>query len=242
MPTDPKWRVIAKRSRQPIATVMAVFTFVMVNASANADERGRTHNLFYDDIAAALDIETVDVDAILDAMQGKVLEGEYLTGWEKRQPKREDNSAERAKLWRERKRTQENAEKRPDKDTDTDKEDRERGAPPSGDAAPPDPEDVGEQEAKPPAKRKAERGERLRAFLERQGENETAQAWGEWALKEGLSPSEINHEMQKFCDYWHAIPGQKGVKLDWLATWRLWVRRVLENKEKEEARRAVYRK
>ena len=29
---------------------------------------------------------------------------------------------------------------------------------------------------------------------------------------------------EKFKDYWIAQPGQKGVKLDWFATWRNWVR------------------
>jgi hypothetical protein len=28
----------------------------------------------------------------------------------------------------------------------------------------------------------------------------------------------------KFCDYWAAKPGKSGTKLDWLATWRNWVR------------------
>jgi len=28
----------------------------------------------------------------------------------------------------------------------------------------------------------------------------------------------------KFCDYWTAKPGKSGTKLDWLATWRNWVR------------------
>jgi len=32
-------------------------------------------------------------------------------------------------------------------------------------------------------------------------------------------------EAATFVDYWHAQPGQKGVKLDWLGTWRNWVRR-----------------
>ena len=123
MPTDPKWRVIARRAGQRIGDVIAVFNFVMVNASANANERGRTQNLFADDIAAALDMEEADISAILDAMKGKVLcKDGYLLGWEKRQPKREDSSAERAKKWREeRKRTQANATERPDTDTDTDK-------------------------------------------------------------------------------------------------------------------------
>jgi len=36
-------------------------------------------------------------------------------------------------------------------------------------------------------------------------------------------------EADKFRDYWASIPGQKGVKLDWPATWRNWIRRSAEN-------------
>lgn len=123
MPTDPKWRVIARKSGRSIAEVIAVFNFVMVNASANATERGRTHNLFAEDIAAALDLDEADIDAILAAMEGKVLLNGTLAGWDKRQPKREDNSASRAKEWREkqkaeRNRTQPNATERPETDTE----------------------------------------------------------------------------------------------------------------------------
>lgn len=32
-------------------------------------------------------------------------------------------------------------------------------------------------------------------------------------------------EWQIFADYWRAQPGQKGIKVDWFATWRNWVRR-----------------
>lgn len=125
MPTDPKWRVIAKRSGAAISEVISTYAFVMINASANATERGRTHNLFADDIAAALDLEEDRVTAILASMQGKVMDGDRLTGWEKRQPKREDNSASRAKKWREdqkaeRARTQPNATERPETETETD--------------------------------------------------------------------------------------------------------------------------
>lgn len=122
MPTDPKWRVIARKSGATISEVIAVFNFVMVNASANASERGRTHNLFAEDIAAALDADEAMIDGILAAMKGKVIcpDGSLL-GWQKRQPKREDSSAERAKKWREeRKRTQENANERPETETEED--------------------------------------------------------------------------------------------------------------------------
>lgn len=130
MPTDPKWRVIARKSGASIAEVIATFNFVMVNASANANERGRTHNLFADDIAAALDVDEALVEAILGAMKGKVIcpDGTLL-GWQKRQPKREDSSAERAKRWRdERKRTQANASERPETETELVPLDKSKGA------------------------------------------------------------------------------------------------------------------
>lgn len=35
---------------------------------------------------------------------------------------------------------------------------------------------------------------------------------------------EIDAEASLFADYWYSQPGQKGVKLDWFATWRNWCR------------------
>lgn len=101
MPTDPKWRIIAKRSGRPACEVIALFTMMMTNAGS-ADPRGSLSS--WDDEAAAitLDMEVENVAAIREAMQGKVLDGDALLGWEKRQPKREDNSAERVKAFRER--------------------------------------------------------------------------------------------------------------------------------------------
>lgn len=52
--------------------------------------------------------------------------------------------------------------------------------------------------------------------------------WLSWAIQErpDLNPDAA---WQHFRDYWIAIPGQKGCKLDWLATWRNWVRREQQN-------------
>lgn len=135
MPNDPKWRTVARVSGQPVSLVIAVFLNVLANAS-NAYERGRTQGLCSEDIASSLDVDTDQVDSVLSAMQGRVMDGCVVTGWSKRQPSREDGSAERAKAWRnkkkisenpkesgaERNRTQPNAEERPDTDTDTDTE------------------------------------------------------------------------------------------------------------------------
>ena len=106
MPTDPKWRVIAKRAGRPISEVLAVFVFMMTNAG-NAATRGTLENWNDEDVSAALDMDEAHVAAIRDAMQGKTLDGNSLTGWEKRQPKREredDKSTERVQAFRDRKR------------------------------------------------------------------------------------------------------------------------------------------
>lgn len=135
MPTDPKWRTIARASGESISSVIAVYLHILVSAS-NATERGRTQSFACEDVASALDMETTQIEAIVAAMQGRVVDDDVVLGWAKRQPAREDGAAERAKAWRERnkqqqndkanarerKRTQENAEERSDTDTDTDTE------------------------------------------------------------------------------------------------------------------------
>jgi uncharacterized phage protein (TIGR02220 family) len=135
MVNDPKWRTIARVSGRPISEVLSVALHLMTCAS-NATERGRTEGWSDEDVATALDIDTDHVTKIKDAMQGRFLDGDQLTSWDKRQPKREDNSSERAKEWREAKkaekkaaeteaRTHANATERtktPRRDTDTDTE------------------------------------------------------------------------------------------------------------------------
>ena len=99
MPNDPKWRVVARRSSRPVSEVLAVFVHMMTNA-VSSRTRGSFEGWSDEDVAIAIDAETEHVQAIRTAMQGKTLEGEHLTGWERRQPLREDGSAERAKAWR----------------------------------------------------------------------------------------------------------------------------------------------
>lgn len=40
----------------------------------------------------------------------------------------------------------------------------------------------------------------------------------------------IETEFDKFVDYWQSIPGSKGRKLDWNATFRNWIRNAAEKK------------
>lgn len=108
MPNDPKWRTIARASGRSIPEVMAVYCHLLVMASSNQD-RGHVDGIechdmsrenvtfvtcheinFLEGISTALDIEIQAVESILNAMQGRVLAGSKMSGWDGRQPKRED--------------------------------------------------------------------------------------------------------------------------------------------------------
>jgi hypothetical protein len=83
--------------------------------------------------------------------------------------------------------------------------------------APPPPAAV----AAPPPR--PERGTRLPAGWA-PGPEQTA-----FAESLGIRNGVAAAELEKFRDYWAALPGQKGVKTDWTATWRNWLRRKAED-------------
>ena len=106
-PDDPKWRTISRIANEPIATVQAVYLRLLVAAS-QAEPRGEARiNPVV--TASALDIKPESVLSILEAMQGLVMDRDHLTGWERRQPAREDYSTERVRQFRKRNETQRNA-------------------------------------------------------------------------------------------------------------------------------------
>lgn len=165
MPNDPKWRTIARLSGQPISLVQAVYIHILVNASQNVT-RGHA-SVTHEDLASALDVTEDEIGSIFDAMQGRVLDGYKLTGWESRQPKREDlgDAETGAKSAAERKRAQREREKESacndnkmschdlsrdvtlDTDTDTEKEQSQKiGTPEQVVGASPD---LGKLEPKP---------------------------------------------------------------------------------------------
>jgi len=85
MPTDPKWRVIARKSGQPLPCVIALFT-LMLTEGGKAAVPGTVAGLSIEDAAAALDMDEDAVSSIIEAMQGRVVSEGRLAGWEKRQP------------------------------------------------------------------------------------------------------------------------------------------------------------
>jgi hypothetical protein len=71
-----------------------------------------------------------------------------------------------------------------------------------------------------PAKRETATGTRMGAdFI-------VPDDWQNWASQEkGWTLAEARQEALAFVDYWAAASGAKGIKSDWLATWRNWCRR-----------------
>lgn len=216
MPNDPKWRSISRASGQPITAVISVYVHMLVCAS-NATERGRTQGWNDEDVAAALDLDTCDVSSIREAMQGRVLDGELLRGWNKRQPKREDNGADRAREWREEKkaernRTQPNAENAPEKRREEVEEN-------IGAAAPPEVTARTAVETVKAASAKASantRGSRLTIEA-------LPDEWGEWASEDrGWTNQRCIEVFEMFHDFWFSKAGKDAVKLNWFMTWKNW--------------------
>lgn len=52
--------------------------------------------------------------------------------------------------------------------------------------------------------------------------------WLAWAVSEGMQEGGAAREADRFRDYWIAKGGADGRKADWFATWRNWVRRVVD--------------
>jgi hypothetical protein len=110
--TDPKWRVVAARAGKALSRAVTVghvlsVWALMLECASQSKPRGELSGWVDEDAAAALGYDEAEVAAIRDAMQGKTLDGDHLTGWERRQPKAEDSTAaDRKRAQRERERSQ----------------------------------------------------------------------------------------------------------------------------------------
>jgi hypothetical protein len=106
--------------------IVSALVWALLDRASQASERGSIAGYDADGLACFMGCEAEQVEHVVALMHEKdILKDNAFTGWEKHQPKREDGSAERAKEWRERKRTQPNAsepERTLDTDTDTDTE------------------------------------------------------------------------------------------------------------------------
>ena len=105
--TDPKFKLIAHKAKQSLATVIAVWAFLLEQASAS-DERGAFGEVDCESLDCLLGLDDGATAAIMLVMEARgLVEGGSVSAWEKRQPKRErvdENSTERSRAFRQKKR------------------------------------------------------------------------------------------------------------------------------------------
>src|SRR5690606_30364671 len=64
------------------------------------------------------------------------------------------------------------------------------------------------------------------------------EAMREWAARE-VPLVDLDKFLEPFKDYWRGVPGQKGVKRDWVGTWRNDMRKKQEFAERDAAKNPV---
>ncbi len=232
MHLDPKWRIVAVDAGCKVRDVLAVW-IVMLNRASKSDVRGSIAGWNDRAEGAAIDMRAEEMRAIREAMQGLVLDGEEITNWSKYQPRREDGSAERAKAWRERTRTQANADQDERTHTNANSSPRTHENTEERREEKKDISDAGASESAPvrpaapvvvPKPGNDPRGSRLHPGWQLPDD------WREWAEQLGMPPPIVTGEADKFRDYWTGKPGANGRKSDWAGTWRNWCRRVMETR------------
>ncbi|MBO9589084.1 hypothetical protein [Devosia sp.] len=214
MMRDEKLVSAAVKSRQPVERVVWVWGAILESAS-EIDDAGR-YDFDATEAAYFLRADEADICAVLDALAnaGRVADGRVVK-WGDRQYQ-SDKSSERQARYRERKRQAVAGSDGKQALGDVTPTSRD------GKLTPPDTETDTDRKEEPIGSSKS-RGTRLPSDFE----PDLA-----WAVSAGLSLSVVEIEKASFRDYWISQPGAKGVKLDWDATWRNWVRRAIERQPK----------
>jgi hypothetical protein len=170
-------------------------------------------------VAAALGEPASVIEAVFSAMQEiGLVSGSEIPAWKRRQYE-SDNSTERSRRHREAARNgnatlQGRCATPPDTETDTDTERKKEEPSVLERASAPQP-----RKASPKA-----RGSRIAPDWSPSPDDRQS------ARSEGMPEAEIDRTAAKFRDFWAGKAGASGVKLDWPATWRNWVRSDCEKR------------
>ena len=206
--TDPKFQLVARKSKQSLATIIAVWAFVLEKASAS-EERGHFGGLDCESVDCMFGLEDGATQAILSAMADRgLVDADRVASWGKRQVKRErtdDFSTDRVKAFR----SKEHQET-PKTNDETPCNAKEHQETPRG-------EERREEVIETAPSTKSPRGTALPETWTLPDD------WKTWAEKErpDVDPQTA---ADSFRDFWIAKPGKEGRKTDWQATWRNWVR------------------
>jgi DnaD/phage-associated family protein len=104
-PIDPKYAVVAKKARVNAGMVAAIM-WALLDYASQQPSRGSIKDFDVETYSTFAGFRPEKVADVIQAMNDKgIIANDRLANWEKRQPKREDDSSERSKLYREKKRT-----------------------------------------------------------------------------------------------------------------------------------------
>lgn len=98
---DTKLTLIARKTGQSKTTVIAVWAYLLEEAS-KADVRGQLISLDLEEASVALEVNIEALEAIYAEMQNREMIVDFeIQNWSKRQPKSDSDEAERARRYRE---------------------------------------------------------------------------------------------------------------------------------------------
>lgn len=212
MMRDEKLVGVAVRSKQPVERVVWVWGAILESAAEIND--GGKFDLDAAEAAYFLRCDDAGILAIQDELEsaGRIAGG-MVAKWGDRQFA-SDGAAERQRRYRKRKLEGDVSGARCDHNGDVTVTSRDAKV------TAPDTETEKIEKEEPNGSSK-KRGSRLPDDFE--PDMQAARA-------EGLSEANAQREAAKFRDYWRGVPGQKGVKLDWPATWRNWCRKAADDR------------
>lgn len=108
--SDPKWPLIARKSGQNIGTVVSIWA-AMLEYASQAELRGSIEGFDYEQVDALFGYADGTTESVCNAMKRHVTdETNFIVSWSKRQTKREreDNSTDRVRAFRAKKKAEEN--------------------------------------------------------------------------------------------------------------------------------------
>jgi hypothetical protein len=220
--SDPKFRYIAATAGVSPAIVLGVWTAMLCRASDNKGcARGTLIGFDCRIVAFDLGLEPAVLLRIRNAMEGFLLNGDFIIAWQKRQFE-SDASRERTRAYRERKSpvtsqipdgdvTQEESDVSHRHVTACDMPEEKRG------------EEI--RKDKTASVSTIEVGHAPRKARRLPPDWQPSPEDAGYADQIGLDARRVS---ENFRDYWHAKSGASATKMDWSATWRTWCRREAE--------------
>jgi len=206
--TDPKFQLVARKAGASLSDVLAVWAYLLEKASAS-EVRGAFGEIDCESVDCLFGWDDGHTASILDQMvERKLIAGEQITAWEKRQPKRErpdDNSAERTRGYRAKQRHVTPCDATQRHETPRGEESREEKKEKEK-----EPSVLGAERAPRPAKKCPASFSLTQDLLD-------------WAATEATGV-DAHAETAKFRD--HTF---KTARSDWAGTWRNWIRTASEN-------------